>query len=486
MDFRNITKIDLIDLSCFQILGDVVRIRSNDDILWAKQLSVDIKANPEDYGTIVITPTSDKYYYGQTISYRVNPKDSSKVFTSWQSGETTTQHSSITLSNHYSDIAYFQTEILSDYYDSEEFTQKSGQLYLKAGTYRVMVIGSGGGGGRSNRDMNQQGSFGGGSSAAISGYMNLTTKTHFTFYTATKQYQKDSWVKSGKNENDSDIYILADCGKNGRYGTEFSEWFHSFKGCGGKINNSSTKGMITADTTIWAGNDGTAENNGEIASGGNYATTLIKDHNLSCHGGGTNYGVGYKNLRPRGTSYNWTGYIHIERVYTVTFKGYKNNTYQTLASYKYIRRGTSVDEPDVPARTGYTHTGWSPAVGPIYDDTIFEAVYQTNSYTVIFKQPDTSPFTGAEISKVTVVYGTTLTYPNAPEIAGYTFGGWSNPVPSTAISNGLVVGSCTITAKYNKVEEVKTVLKLNIPNVTDCVLQLDTGDNNETLMELKE
>ena len=553
MDFRNVTKINIQELQRLNAEGEVVKITSNGDILWAKKLNVDIQAYPEDYGTIVINPTNDNYYYGQTISYKVIPKDSSKIFLQWSDDSTNKQHSSITLSSDYIDIAMFQTDILSDYFDSEEATKNKwcGLLYLRAGTYRVMTVGHGGGGGRSNWAWYQQGAFGGGSGAAISGYMNLTSNTYIQ-YNVGRSWTKASTIKTTSDSNQK-ISIKANGGSNGTYG---DPWFHSYGGAGGQIKSDSTTGMITADTKTWNGISGTAVNNGKNANGGCYATELI-EFNGHHFGGGANHSCGYSNLTATGTSYDDynRGYVHIERVYDVVFKGYQDDTLTTLKSYKYIRRNTSVTAPTVPSRTGYNFTGWVPVLAPIVDNTTFTAQYEQQTFTVTFdhgydnqktikdnvkygttigsikptiSRPTTDgtqytftgwnksdstvvtsnltvtaqwssqkvpctitykKYDGSILSTITVDYGTaynTTTVPSVPERTGYTPSGWGTPSPASAITNGKVVGSCTFTAQYKEIEVSHTVLKLNIPDIDDCVLNLDTSNTDGTLLELKE
>ena len=552
MDFRNVTKINIQELQSLSAEGEVVKITSNGDILWAKKLNVDIQAYPEDYGTIVINPTNDNYSYGQTISYKIIPKDSSKIFLQWNDDSTNKQHSDITLTSDYSDVALFQTDILSDYFDSEEATKNKwcGLLYLRSGTYRVMTVGHGGGGGRSNLASYQQGAFGGGSGAAISGYTTLTSNT-YVIYNVGHSWTKASTIKS-TNSNQK-ISIKANGGCNGTYGDPL---FHSYGGAGGKIESDSTTGMITADTKTWNGLDGTAVNNGKNANGGRYATELI-EFNGHHFGGGANHSQGYSDLRATGTSYDDynRGYVHIERVYDVVFEGYRNNTYTTLESYKYIRRNTSVTAPTVPSRTGYNFTGWSPRLSPIVDNITFTAQYQKQTFTVTFdhgydnyntiknnieygttigsikptiSRPTTDgtqytftgwdksdstvvtsnltvtaqwssqkvsctitykKYDGSILSTITVDYGTTystITVPDVPEMTGYTPNGWGTPSPSSAINNGVVVGSCTFTAQYTEIEVLHTVLKLNIQNIDNCALNLDTGNTDGTLLELKE
>ena len=106
-----------------------------------------------------------------------------------------------------------------------------------------------------------------------------------------------------------------------------------------------------------------------------------------------------------------------------------------------LQYGTAITVPEAPAKTGYTFTGWLPAVAETVpaDDVTYVAQYSINSYTVTFLREDgVTP-----ISSEAMPYGTAITAPEAPAKTGYTFIGWSPAVAETVPDS-----SVTYTAQY--------------------------------------
>ena len=102
--------------------------------------------------------------------------------------------------------------------------------------------------------------------------------------------------------------------------------------------------------------------------------------------------------------------------YTVIYKadGIQVGQPQTVVS------GGDAVAPEIPAKTGYDKTApyWDKDGKNITEDTVINAVYTINEYTVIYKAD------GKEVSKQTVKHGADAVVPKIPEKAGYS-GKWS-------------------------------------------------------------
>ena len=93
--------------------------------------------------------------------------------------------------------------------------------------------------------------------------------------------------------------------------------------------------------------------------------------------------------------------------------------------------GTEIKAPSEPTRTGYTFAGWDkdiPANMPTENIT-FKAKWNINQYNVKFI------VNGETVSEETLEYGAEIITPEAPEIEGYTFTGWSPEVSATVPAN---------------------------------------------------
>ena len=100
--------------------------------------------------------------------------------------------------------------------------------------------------------------------------------------------------------------------------------------------------------------------------------------------------------------------------YTLTYV-VDGEVYRTLV-YEY---GSTIIEEPIPAKEGYTFSGWSeiPATMPASDLTI-SGTFTINKYLVTFKIGD------EVIVADSLEYGATIVVPEAPEKEGYTFDGW--------------------------------------------------------------
>lgn len=102
-------------------------------------------------------------------------------------------------------------------------------------------------------------------------------------------------------------------------------------------------------------------------------------------------------------------------------------------SSQFVDYGTALTAPTVPAKEGYTFSGWSelPATMPAKDITITGS-YSVNSYTLTYL------LDGAVYATETVAYGTALTLKEAPIKEGYIFSGWSE-LPATMPAHDVTV-----------------------------------------------
>ena len=100
--------------------------------------------------------------------------------------------------------------------------------------------------------------------------------------------------------------------------------------------------------------------------------------------------------------------------------------------------GTAIQPEAYPEKEGHTFSGWEglPETMPAHDVTA-SGSFAVNSYEAVFTAD------GQEVARLTVVYGQTVTPPDAPEKEGHTFAGWQN-LPETMPAHDIEV-----TAAYN-------------------------------------
>ena len=101
--------------------------------------------------------------------------------------------------------------------------------------------------------------------------------------------------------------------------------------------------------------------------------------------------------------------------YTVTFKNWNGDVLKTQS----VAYGSAATEPTVPARAGYTFTGWDADFSNVTGDVVATATFSTNAYSVTFKD-----WNGDVLKSQNVAYGNSATAPATPTRTGYTFAGW--------------------------------------------------------------
>ena len=101
--------------------------------------------------------------------------------------------------------------------------------------------------------------------------------------------------------------------------------------------------------------------------------------------------------------------------------------------------GSKITTPEVPAREGYTFSGWAdvPETMPAHDVTL-SGSYVANKYDVIYMVD------GEEYKRVEVAYGAEIPAEAAPEKEGHTFSGWSEAPAVMPAADVTVTGSFTV------------------------------------------
>lgn len=101
---------------------------------------------------------------------------------------------------------------------------------------------------------------------------------------------------------------------------------------------------------------------------------------------------------------------------TVTFLDKDGN----LIEEQYVVKGEGAVAPEAPEVEGYTFTGWDKDFSAVEEDMVITAQYAINTYTVRFFDIDEEL-----LDEQTVNWNEAATAPEAPEVEGYTFTGWS-------------------------------------------------------------
>lgn len=133
-----------------------------------------------------------------------------------------------------------------------------------------------------------------------------------------------------------------------------------------------------------------------------------------------------------------TAVFEVIRSYTITYT--VNGEEYTTQVYEV---GAPVTAPEYDVPEGYTFSGWNvPETMPAEDITL-DATLTINTYTVTF----VDGITGEVIAEVAVEHGSDAEAPEAPEHAGYLFGGWDGDFTN-------VTEDLTITATYRLLGDV--------------------------------
>ncbi|RPH33071.1 MAG: T9SS C-terminal target domain-containing protein [Bacteroidales bacterium] len=123
---------------------------------------------------------------------------------------------------------------------------------------------------------------------------------------------------------------------------------------------------------------------------------------------------------------------------------------------------TTILEPTAPTRTGYTFGGWYKeaactnawafATDVVTANTALYAKWNINTYTITFNSQG-----GSAVESVNANYNTTIASPTAPDLEGYTFGGWYKEAACTnawIFTTDVVTANTTLYAKWINVYTV--------------------------------
>ena len=104
--------------------------------------------------------------------------------------------------------------------------------------------------------------------------------------------------------------------------------------------------------------------------------------------------------------------------------------------------GEDAVAPEAPEVEGYDFTGWDADYTHVTEDLVVQALYVEKTFTVTFLDRNGDILGDPQ----TVKYGEAAVAPEAPEVEGYTFTGWSKDF-SSVTSNLMVI------AQYEKKTE---------------------------------
>jgi uncharacterized repeat protein (TIGR02543 family) len=138
--------------------------------------------------------------------------------------------------------------------------------------------------------------------------------------------------------------------------------------------------------------------------------------------------------------------------YTVDFDSQGGSS----VTSKVANFSTSITEPDVPSRTGYSFAGWyqEPScinnwifeTDTVIGNTTLYARWTINQYTVVFNSQG-----GSSVASKVTNYNTVITAPTAPTRSGYLFVGWykeSGCVNAWGYATDKVTGNTTLYARW--------------------------------------
>ena len=110
-----------------------------------------------------------------------------------------------------------------------------------------------------------------------------------------------------------------------------------------------------------------------------------------------------------------------------------------VVSESFQRAGSSIVQPRMPERTGYTFAGWKgvPELSPA-EDVVYTGEYNVNKYKLDYL------VNGIVFATDSIAYGSVITLIEAPIREGHTFSGWSE-VPATMPAEDVIIeGSFTV------------------------------------------
>ncbi|MDE6018310.1 MAG: InlB B-repeat-containing protein [Muribaculaceae bacterium] len=146
---------------------------------------------------------------------------------------------------------------------------------------------------------------------------------------------------------------------------------------------------------------------------------------------------------PAKTGYSFSGWLEIPDsmpARDVEINGFYTINHYTVTFYVgddvFVSQELAYEEeiikPEAPAKEGYSFTGWEnvPSAMPA-ENLVFKGDYTVNTYSVVFRI-DQEVFSTLELE-----YGAEIVAPEAPDMEGHTFSGWGE-VPATMPAYDLV------------------------------------------------
>lgn len=134
--------------------------------------------------------------------------------------------------------------------------------------------------------------------------------------------------------------------------------------------------------------------------------------------------------------------------YTVTFRDWDDEVLKTEKVYE----GEDATAPEDPYREGYTFTGWDPAdFTDIHSHLTVKAQFEINTYTVRFFDAE-----GGQLDVAEVEWGHPVSAPEAPEVEGYEFTGWSEDLENVTSDMDVYAGyqKKTFTVRFYGLDEL--------------------------------
>ena len=165
--------------------------------------------------------------------------------------------------------------------------------------------------------------------------------------------------------------------------------------------------------------------------------------------------------------------------YTITFDSNGGSTVPAITQ----DYASAVSAPAAPTKTGYTFTGWTPAVPSTIpaENMTLTAQWTINQYTITFASNG-----GSAVPSITQDYNTAVTAPAAPTKTGYTFAGWTPAVPTTIPAEDITVKAQWTINTYSVSITGAGVTADNMnPKYQDDVVITIAEDPDRTLTSLK-
>ena len=207
---------------------------------------------------------------------------------------------------------------------------------------------------------------------------------------------------------------------------------------------------------LWTGSD----LNNQIDSEGYYYLSRSSSSAYFTTSKNTNGTIVMYEQVMQGTSYYCTDPVAQTTYYTVTFKNWDGTVLKT----EQVEEGASATAPAVPARTGYTFTGWDVDFTNVMSDLVVTAQFTVNSYTLTINYLNEEDEVIAPAYTAQVAYGANFSV-ESPVIAGYT-------TTQTVVTGTMPASDYTVNVYY----EAEPIVEPNLLGDVDCNGTVDMSD----------